>query len=422
MTRFQIRHKLSTLRPRAHRKLPEEFRLPNVGSLARKIAGDVRSSAFEDLLSDIDDGAPIHQRNRVELFFDGDEAFEAMREAIAGARREVLLESYIFRDDQVGQQMLEALKTSAERGVTVRVLVDDYGSQDSKDEFWQEMEASPVELRFFHPVWDNPMNSAFRDHRKILVVDRHVTFTGGMNIANQYQGSRGAVDHPWRDTHARVVGSTAREMALVFSESWVRAGGDELEVEDWADMEPEGDADLLILDSRPDRGHAESASVMAAVAGLAQERLWVTNAYFAPRKSAVQVLCAAAQRGVDVRLLLPGWTDAPFVRHAGHGWYSRLLRGGVRLFEYQPELLHAKTLVADGYASIIGSTNLDFRSFHFNAECNLVVLDEVSGRRLEEVFEKDLAQSEEIHLGPWKNRGFRHKVVDRVCSWLAPLL
>ncbi len=422
MTRFQLRRKLSALRPRVGRKLPEAYRLGNVGRLAREVAEDVRSPSFVRLLAQIDGGASIHRGNRVELFVSGETAFRAMRGAIDGARDEVLLESYILRDDQIGHEFFHGLREAAGRGVTVRVLVDDYGSQDTGDGFWQEVRESGIELRFFHPVWSNLLNSAYRDHRKILVVDRSTAFTGGMNIGNEYGDSRGAVDHPWRDTHARVVGSAAREMALVFAEGWLRAGGDELRVDGWNDLEGDGDAQVLILESRPSRGHAESASALAAIAGLARERLWITNAYFAPRRSAIRVLREAAGRGVDVRLLLPAWTDAPFVRHAGHGWYAALLEGGVRIFEYERALLHAKTLVADGFASVIGSTNLDFRSFHFNAECNLVILDEVAGTILEDEFDRDLATSHEIHPGPWHERPIRHKVADRVCRWLAPLL
>lgn len=395
--------------------------MDRVGHLARQVAGDVRNPAFADLLADIDGGAPVHQENRVELFFDGDEAFEAMREAIDGAEREVLLESYIIRDDEIGERIFGALRTACGRGARVRVLADAYGSSDADGGFWDTLRDTGVEVRLFHPLWSNPLNSAYRDHRKILVVDRRVAFTGGMNIASKYRGSRKEVTHPWRDTHAQVEGSTALEMALVFAEGWARAGGEELDVEGWSDDEPGGEADVLVLDARPHRGHAEAASALAAIAGVARERLWITNAYFAPRWTAVQVLREPAIRGVDVRLLLPAWTDAPFVRHAGHGWFSELLGCGVRIFEYEPALLHAKSLVADGYASVIGSTNLDFRSFHFNAECNLVILDEATGRRLEEVFEEDLARSREIHAGPWQKRPIPHKVGDRVCRWLAPL-
>jgi cardiolipin synthase len=179
---------------------------------------------------------------------------------------------------------------------------------------------------------------------------------------------------------------------------------------------------VLILESRPGRGYRETAACLAAVVAAARESVWISNAYFAPGHLVVAGLGRAAARGVDVRLLLPGRTDAPLVRHAGHGYYSRLLKRGVRIFEYQPAILHAKTLVADRYVSLVGSTNLDFRSFRFNAECNALVLDAELGDRLAGVYEADLEESVEISLPQWVRRSRWHRLFDRLAASLAPLL
>ena len=162
--------------------------------------------------------------------------------------------------------------------------------------------------------------------------------------------------------------------------------------------------------------------MLTAIASAARRSLWITNAYFAPRALAIEVLSAAARRGVDVRLLLPGTSDLPVLRHAGHGSFQALLANGVRIFEYGPAVLHAKTMVADGYVSVVGSTNLDFRSFRFNAECNLVVLDEATAAGMEAAFEEDLAGSVEIRLEPWRRRGLGHRCVDAAARGLSPLL
>jgi cardiolipin synthase len=287
------------------------------------------------------------------------------------------------------------------------------------------MRSRGIEVRLFHPILPYFWNHFFRDHRKILVVDRRVAFTGGMNIAEEY-GSPGSRRHPrtWRDTHARVEGPAAWELALVFSEAWHRAGGTPLEIPPLAitDAAPESGARVLVLDSRPLRGHLESASVLAAIVGAAKRAVFITNAYFAPRRTAIENLGAAAGRGVDVRLLLPGLSDLPLVRHAGHGYFSDLLSRGVRIFEYGAAVLHSKTMVADEFVTVVGSTNLDLRSFRFNAECNLVVLDEAMGAGMAAAFEEDLARSDEIRAEDWSRRSLRHRWADGLARRLSPIL
>ncbi len=253
------------------------------------------------------------------------------------------------------------------------------------------------------------------------MVDRRVAYTGGMNIGDEYGSGVGSSGHVFRDTHARVAGPAAWAMALVFREGWVRAGGASFPIEPLEAGPAEG-ARVLVLDSRPGRGAREVAAALAAIVGASRSRLWMTVAYFAPRRRVLRILGGAAARGVDVRLLVPGRTDVRLVRHAGHGFFSPLLSSGVRIFEYQPAVLHAKTLVADGRIGVVGSSNLDFRSFERNAECNFAVLDEAFASRLEAQFEEDLGQSAEIRLAEWKRRGILHRLCDAASRRLAPLL
>ena len=421
----------SLLRPVAGRRLPRHLRAHRVGVTARRTLSGLRDPALAEFISRIDGGAPIHRGNRVRLFTDGAAATAAMLGAIAGAEREVLCEAYIFTDDETGLAFRDALSAAAVRGVRVCVLADAWGSILTGSAFWRGMAAHGVEVRLFHRLFRHLWWHAFRDHRKILVADRRLAYTGGMNIADEYSGSsRRRREERMRDTHLEIAGSAAVELAAVFSEGWERAGGRPLDPE----PEPAGAAEeaaganagdgprVHVLDSRPDRGHHETASVLAAVVALAGERLWLTAGYFAPGRLAVRLITAAARRGVDVRLLLPGRSDVPIVRHAGHGWYRRLLKAGVRVFEYQPAILHAKTLVADGALSIVGSSNLDVRSFRFNAECNVVVLDDALAGELEAAFRRDLAESEEIDLFAWRRRNPFHRAADRVARWLSFLL
>lgn len=412
-------------RPRPEHRLAPELQPESVGLLAGTLVGGLADRPFERLLRRIDD-APVHRGNRIEVFVCGEDAFAAMRNAISSARWEVLVESYIWRDDAIGQAFLEDLARVAARGVTVRVVADALGSAGTRRQFWQDMARRGIEARLFHPLFPRLWSQLYRDHRKILVVDREVAFTGGMNIGEEYGSFRpreaGAT---WRDTHLKAVGPVAWEMAVVFRESWLRAGGQPFAIEPLgpAGRPARGEgARALVLDARPGRGHLEAASVLAAILGAARRRVWITNSYFAPRPRTVKLLGQAVDRGVDVRLLLPGKSDVPLVRHAGHGFFASLLERGVRIYEYGAAILHAKSLVADGVASVVGSTNLDFRSFHFNAECNLVILDEGVGELLERVFEEDLTESVEISADRWRRRSRLHQVGDRLARALSPVL
>ena len=404
-------------RPWAGRRLPPELNARRVSRLASAFPQGVRDPGFLALLSRIDEG-PFSGARRVDVYFRGQDAFEAMLAAVAEA---VLLESYIFKDDSTGRRFQAALLDAARRGVTVRVLADGVGSVETRRSFWNELTAGGVEARVFRPI-GLPLKRLFRrDHRKILVADRRVAFTGGMNIGDEYGSSLLPSGKVWRDTHCRVEGEPAAEMAVVFQEAWMVAGGHPLEISSLTPG-PQADPRVLVLDSRPGRGQKELASIFASIVAAARTRLWITVAYFAPRHRALRILGAAARRGVDVRLLLPGRSDVPVVRHAGHAMYSGLLSRGVRIFEYDAAILHAKTLVADGYLSVVGSRNLDFRSLEFNAECNFLIADAAVGARMEAQFEEDLTQAREIAIGPWRERGGLHRAVDRLARTLSPWL
>jgi len=408
------------LRPRAGRRLPRALRPDRVGALAAALRGGVADPGFEELLARIDESV-FRPARRVDVFFEGERAFDAMIRDVDAAATEVLLESYILKGDETGRRFQRVLIAAAGRGVRVRVLADALGSFSTHAVFWSELRQAGIETRLYHPLGVPLRFLSFRDHRKILVVDRRVAYTGGMNIGNEYGSSLLPMEGVFRDTHARVEGQTAWEAAIVFREGWLRAGGSALPLEPLQPADAWG-ARVMVLDSRPGRGAEETAAAYAAIVGAARRRLWITVAYFAPRPRVLPILGGAARRGVDVRLLLPGRSDVRLARHSGHGFYASLLALGVRLFEYQPSILHAKTFVADGTATVIGSSNLDFRSFERNAECNFAILDEAVGGTMERQFEKDLTASVEILLPDWKRRAWLHRVGDAGARRLAPLL
>lgn len=411
---------VARLRPAPGRKLPRELRADRIGELAAALPGGVRDPGFAGLLARIDDSY-LHTVDRLELFVDGERAMASASAAIEAAEHEILIESYILRDDGTGLELKDRLAAARERGVRVCVLADAIGSFGTASRYWKELESHGVEVRLFHRLLPHPWYQFIRDHRKIVVVDRRIAFVGGMNIADEYGSSRRAPDGLWRDTHVRVEGTAAQELAVVFAEGWHRAGGRRLE---FPAIEPRDDGDprVLVLDSRPGRGHAETASVLAAILAAARRTAWITNAYFAPPRAAVRAMADAVRRGVDVRLLLPGPTDIPILRHAGHGYYEALLARGIRIFEYQPAVLHAKTLVADDYVAVVGSSNLDFRSFRYNAECNLVILDEEFAGQLAAAFETDLENAVEIDRAAWARRPLLHRWGDAAARALRAFL
>jgi cardiolipin synthase len=404
------------------------------------------------------DGGPIHTGPPVQLMVDGELTFRAIVAAIDSAREEILLETYILRADRIGATVRNALVSAVHRRVRVYLLVDAIGSATTADDFWKSLTEDGVMVRHFHPLFGAPLQALRRDHRKILVVDRSVAFTGGMNIAEEYGSSIKAHKGAWRDSFIRVDGSVAQELAAVFAEGWDRAEGPPLpglEYVSWsqgiitpprgfASMTPRGlrarmerrlamerdrrrgrrvarthrviddsaERSVLVLDPRPGRAQRETLAVMAALVGGARKRLWITTPYFAPPTRALWLLGKTARDGVDVRLLVPGKTDVAIMRHAAHGAYSYLLSRGVRIFEYEAAILHSKTLVVDGYAGMIGSSNLDFRSFWLNAECNLLLFDEACGATLDQAFTDDVKQSREVTSREWSLRSIRHALLD----------
>lgn len=407
------------LRPRGGRYLAHFLRPEPVYHTACAMAEGLTGEPWRNLLRRIDD-SPFYAAADVRVYTDGQAAFSDMLATINAACEEVLVEAYILRDDGTGEALMEALSAASGRGVRVQVLADAFGSSGTRREFWQQLEASGTRVQLFRKPRYMPQRlQPILDHRKLVLVDGQIGFTGGMNIADEYrQGIDG--EQPWRDTHIRVTGPVAAAMRMIFAEGWMAAGGDPLEF-GVPETETPDAAQALLLDSRPGRGQSEVFSAFAAILGGARERVWISNAYFAPSRRMLRLLCKTAARGVDLRLLLPSRYDLGFFHLITQGFYTDLLRAGVRVFEYQPAIMHAKTLVADSNISVVGSTNFDFRSFDFNAECNVLLDDAVVARELVDIFERDLTESTEITLASWQTRPRWWRGICRMARWFAPL-
>lgn len=352
----------------------------------------------------------IDGEERFDLFFEGDSLYKAMLTGIAAARHSVWLETYIFADDEVGKLFADALSERAGHGVDVRVHLDAAGSL-----FWlspglvSRMCAAGVKVRWFHRwSWRHPLRYNRRDHRKLLVIDSRQAFLGGFNIHRENSLSAYGPER-WRDTHVGVSGRLAEQAAHIFSEFW---RGRLAQFDNFS-----GAVSAVLLTNHTRRYRNRLRSCYAEIFNLARESIFVTTPYFVPDTMIQRALLGAARRGVDVRLLLPARSDTRIAGWAARALYARLLKGGVRIYEYQPRMLHAKTATIDGQWSTVGTANLDYRSLFANHEINLFARDRSLSRRLQEQFFDDLRHSTRILAEDWSGRMWLNRLAE-MFAWL----
>jgi cardiolipin synthase len=360
--------------------------------------------------------APLYRDNEVELLLDGPQTLDAMRDAIASAEHHVHLETYIFADDEVGTEFAETLTAKARTGVPVRVIYDAIGSRGGADGFWAGLEEAGVVVREFNPpdpVQDqNPFDIDTRDHRKLLIVDGEVAFTGGINIDRNYARPSAVVggksaSSGWRDTHIKISGPAVAGFQELFVGLWEQL--DEPLTEPPYAPPPrrleQGDTRVRVLSSLGgDDELSEIWLAYQAAAKVAADRIWITQSYFAPDDELMAAITEAAGRGVDVRILVTGFSDSQLLLNASRAYYGDLLEAGVKVFESQEHIMHAKTMVVDGYWSTVGSSNLDYLSFLHNHEANAVILGAKFASQLEDVFLADLANAVPIDAEQWRRR------------------
>lgn len=360
--------------------------------------------------------------HRLALLRDGEQAFPAMLEAIEAARSTICLETYILRADRIGTRFREALSERARRGVEVNVLYDAWGSSLPED--WLDaLHASGARSLAYHPLRFSGRRREVigrlerRDHRKALIVDGRVGFTGGINISDDYAPTEEGGAH-WRDTHLRLEGPAAQELEYFFRATWRRAGGAPLDEERYGASGRRPDPCVRVVTSLERRARRGIRDAYRAAIRDAKERIWITNAYFLPEIRFLRALGEAAKRGVDVRVMVAGTTDVRAVLYASREIYELLLNSGVRLFEWQGRVLHAKTATVDGRWATVGSSNLDSQSLRQNLEVNAIVEGPLLAQALERMFTEDLASCEEISAERWSHR----PAWVRAASWGAYLL
>jgi cardiolipin synthase A/B len=353
-------------------------------------------------------GAPVSWGNEIELLINGDEIFPCYLRTIREAQKSVCLLTYVYWRGEIANDVADALCERAQAGVTCNVLIDAVGGMKLESELLDRMTEAGVRVCRFRPVKAYAAKRlGNRTHRKILVADGRVGLTGGVGIAEEWTGNAEDPDH-WRDTHVRVEGPVVRGLFGAFAENWLEATGEVLADPRYLPDLPQGDGGgpMMVVRSSAGVGDSNIEALYYLAIAAARESLDLTAAYFAPRPAFTEALQDAAERGVRVRVLVPGENiDKPPIWVAGRASYDDLLAAGVEVYEYQPTMLHAKTMTVDGAWSAVGSANFDNRSFQLNDEATLCVTSEAFAARLSEQFERDLEVSERIEPERWLRRG-----------------
>jgi cardiolipin synthase len=360
-------------------------------------------------------GVPATEGNQVDVLRNGDEIFPAMLEAISGARHAIDFLTFVYWRAEIGTSFAETLSERARSGVRVRVLLDAWGARPIDHGLIDMMQDAGVRVRWFRPLHRlQPTKMNHRTHRKVMIVDEEIGFTGGVGIADEWRGDARNEDE-WRDTHFRVRGPAVDGLRAAFLDNWLET---ETELYDPAiDRFPQqpqpGEAVIQCVRGASEAGWSDMSTLLLALLQLAEERVRITTAYFVPGEELIERLCVAGDRGVKVEILLPGpRADKRFVQQAGQSVFERLLRHGVRIWRFRPSMLHAKIMTVDGLVANVGSANFNARSTELDEEINLVALDPALVRLLDEQFEDDLDRSEEVDADRWRDRSLRRRVLE----------
>lgn len=368
-------------------------------------------------------GVPTTSGNRVDILRNGEEIFPSMLAAIEAATTSIDFLTFVYWTGAIGSQFADALGRAAGRGVRVRVLLDGVGAKPVDRALVDRMEHHGVDVRWFRPPNPlHPIQANHRTHRKVLVCDERIAFTGGVGIADEWMGD-GHTDGRWRDTHVRVAGPAVNGLRAAFLDNWVETEPCLFEpgVDQFPDPGAPGDVNVQVIMGTAEPGWNSISMTVRAIVELATERIRITTAYFVPDDDLTGRLVAAAERGVEVQLLIPGsGADKRFVQLAGEVRYQELLDAGIEIWNYRPSMLHAKVMTIDGAVGIIGSANFNHRSTSLDDEVNLVVFDERFAAELDTDFDVDLTRSEEIDLSRWGRRSVPQRALERAMHQLRP--
>jgi cardiolipin synthase len=358
--------------------------------------------------------------NQITALYNGDEVFPAMLAAIRSARRTITFESYIYWSSSIGHQFTAAITERARAGVHAHVMIDWAGSQRVDKDDIKQLRQAGVEVVFYRPLHFYQLDHLnHRTHRKLLIVDGRVGFTGGMGVADPWLGHAQDAEH-WRDSHFRVEGPVVAQLQAAFMDDWFETRGVILDGPSYyPDLDRQGGQLAQVFWSSPKGGNGNLRVMFLLAIAAATRRILIANAYFVPDQTTVDMLVAAHRRGVDVEIIVPGpILDAQVVRRASRLMWGPMLDAGVKIFEYQPTMYHTKVMVVDDIWCSVGSTNFDDRSFRLNQEANLNVYDPGFGAAQAAAFAKDRARSREITAEAWRHRPLLERVEERVAGVL----
>jgi len=363
--------------------------------------------------------APVMPGNRVDILLNGDEIFPAMLEAIRSARKSITYAQYLYKGGTIARELARAFAERCRAGVQVKLLIDSHGGGNMPVDIPELWKQAGCDLRWFRRIklfqfitpWEL-LDYNYRNHRRILVIDGKIGFTGGNGVSDAWTGDGRTKGH-WRDTDVEVEGPAVRQLQGAFVESWRETTGNVLGGETYFPaLAPAGGSDAQVVKSSPMSGSFDAYLFYLMSIAAAKKSIYITYPYFLPGDRLTEALLAAASRGVRVVLLTPGVIDWQVVYRASRSGFGPLLLGGIKIYEYQPALMHAKTMVIDGMLATVGSTNLDNRSFALNEEIDLVVHDAGIARQLETSFAEDLNHSTEVTYEAWKSRPLSEKILD----------
>jgi cardiolipin synthase len=359
-------------------------------------------------------GPAIVGGNRIRPLQNGDEIFPEMLSAIALARRSITFETYIYWSGEIGTRFAEALTERAKAGVSVHLMLDWLGSKKIDDELISRMKQASIQVERYHPLrWYNLGRINNRSHRKVLVVDGEVAFAGGVGIADQWSGHAQDPDH-WRDLHFRIEGPVVGQIQAAFLDNWIKTTGDVLHGDPYfPDLRPVGEADMHLFISSPSGGSSSMRLMYLTAITAAEQSIDIVAAYFIPDNLMAEELIKARQRGVRIRILVPGQhTDSKVVHIISKREWGGLLESGAEIYQYEPTMLHTKMLIFDRFMVSVGSTNFDTRSFELNDEASLNVYNRSFADQMTAVFENDLKCSRSYSLKEWQQRRWPERAAE----------
>jgi cardiolipin synthase len=391
--------------------------------LVRLPAVELDEAAFQPTLQAYG-GAPILPGNDVKVLLNGDQIFPAVVEAIRGARTSITYAQYFVDEGPVCEDVVNALAERCRAGIPAHILLDGVGALSMPARYRETLRDAGCRLETFRAVRPWALRRANnRNHRRILVVDGRVGFTGGSGLSRKWMGNGRTPDH-WRDTDVRITGPAVAWMQAAFVENWVEAAGEALGGDAYFPraQPARGSVAVQVVRSSPEGGSYSIYNTLLIALNAARASVRITNPYFLLDDAMTKAVLERVRRGVTVEVLVPGTIDHAFVRQASRATWGPLLEAGVKIYEYQPALLHAKTMVIDGRWATVGSTNLDPRSFALSQELNVIVYDRAVARQLEETFAADVAHARRIDHATWESRGLRARLFELVVFPVRDLL